>query len=69
VLNKQHKEAFFKRSAIDLVTLFTYNIKAAFAHSKKVTIFTLNIQRAFNTILKRQLLKRIIKQGWSFSLL
>jgi hypothetical protein len=59
VLSSQHKRALFKRLVIDLVALFTYNIKTAFVRSKKVTMFTLNIQRAFNTLLKRQLLKRI----------
>jgi hypothetical protein len=69
VLNKQHRRAFFKQLAIDLITLFTYNIKAALAHGKKVTIFILNVQKAFNAILKRQLLKYITEQGWPFSLL
>jgi hypothetical protein len=64
VLSKQHKEAFLKQLAINLVILFTYNIKAAFTHNKKVTIFILNIQKAFNIILKKQLFKRITKQGW-----
>jgi hypothetical protein len=36
---------------------------------KEVTIFILNIQETFNTLLKRQLLKRITKQGWPLSLL
>jgi hypothetical protein len=53
---------------MDLVALFTYNIKAALAHSKEVTIFILNIQEAFNALLKRRLLRRITKQGWPFSL-
>jgi hypothetical protein len=68
VLSRQHKGALFKQSAIDLVTLFIYNVKAALTHSKKVIMFILNIQRAFNTLLKRQLLKRITKQGWPLSL-
>jgi hypothetical protein len=63
VLSKQHKEALSKRSAIDLIVLFTHDIKAAFAHSKKVTIFTLNVQKAFDIVLKRQLLKHITEQG------
>jgi hypothetical protein len=69
VLNKQHKKAFFKQLAINLVTLFTYNIKVALIHNKKVTMFILNIQKVFNIILKRQLLKRITKQSWSLFLL
>jgi hypothetical protein len=59
VLSPQHKEALFKRLTINLVALFTYNIKAALAHSKEVTMFILNIQRVFDTLLKRQLLKHI----------
>jgi hypothetical protein len=69
VLNRQHEGAFLKQLAINLIALFTHDIKAAFVHSKKVTIFTLNIQEAFDAILKRQLLKRITKQGWPFFLL
>jgi hypothetical protein len=63
VLSRQHRGALLKQLAIDLVTLFTYNIKAAFVHGKKVTMFTLNMQEAFDAILKRQLLKYITKQG------
>jgi hypothetical protein len=59
VLSRQHRGAFLKRLAIDLVALFTYNIKAALAHSKKFTMFTLNVQGAFDVVLKRRLLKRI----------
>jgi hypothetical protein len=43
VLSKQHKRALSKQLAINLVTLFTYNIKAAFAHSKEVIMFILNV--------------------------
>jgi hypothetical protein len=63
VLSKQHRGALFKRLAINLVTLFTHNIKTAFAHGKKATMFTLNVQRTFNAVLKRQLLKHITEQG------
>jgi hypothetical protein len=69
VLNRQHKGAFLKRLAINLVVLFTYNIKAAFVHGKKITMFTLNVQEAFNTILKKRLLRHITKQGWPLFLL
>jgi hypothetical protein len=63
VLSLQHKEAFPKQSAIDLVALFTYNIKAALTRDKEVTIFTLNVQRAFDALLKRRLLRHITEQG------
>jgi hypothetical protein len=53
VLSPQHKGAFPKQSAINLVVLFTYNIEAALARSKKVIMFILNMQKAFNTLLKR----------------
>jgi hypothetical protein len=53
VLSRQHKRALPKRSAIDLIALFTYNVKTAFANGKEVTIFILNIQKAFDAILKR----------------
>jgi hypothetical protein len=38
---------------MDLVVLFTYNIKTALVRGKEVTMFILNIQRAFNTLLKK----------------
>jgi hypothetical protein len=69
VLSPQHKEALLKQLAINLVTLFTYNIKAALVYSKEIIMFILNIQKTFNTLLKKQLLKRITKQGWTLSLL
>jgi hypothetical protein len=53
---------------MNLVALFTYNIKTAFIYGKEVIMFILNVQKAFNTLLKKQLLKHIIKQGWSLSL-
>jgi hypothetical protein len=68
VLSRQYKRAFLKRLAIDLIALFTYNIKAALANGKEVIIFTLNIQEAFDAILKKQLFKRITKQDWPLSL-
>jgi hypothetical protein len=69
VLSPQHKEALLKQLAINLVTLFTYNVKAALVCSKEIIMFILNIQKTFNTLLKKQLLKRIIKQGWTLFLL
>jgi hypothetical protein len=48
---------------MNLVALFTYNIKAAFANGKEVTMFILDVQGAFDAVLKRQLLRRITKQG------
>jgi hypothetical protein len=49
--------------------LFIYNIKAALTHGKEVTMFILNVQKTFNTLLKRQLLRRITEQSWPFFLL
>jgi hypothetical protein len=69
VLSKQHREALLKQSVINLITLFTHDIEAALAHSKKVTMSTLDVQRTFDAILKRRLLKHITKQGWPLSLL
>jgi hypothetical protein len=69
VLSPQHRGALLKRLAIDLITLFTYNIKTALVRGKKIIMFILNIQGAFDTLLKKQLLKRITEQGWPFSLL
>jgi hypothetical protein len=69
VLSPQHKGALPKQSAINLVTLFTYNIKAALARGKEVIMFTLDVQEAFDALLKRRLLRRITEQGWPFFLL
>jgi hypothetical protein len=54
---------------MDLVALFTYDVKAALAHGKEVTMFILDVQGAFDAVLKRRLLRRITEQGWPFSLL
>jgi hypothetical protein len=59
VLSRQYREAFFKRLVIDLVMLFTYNIKAAFIYSKEVIMFIFNVQKAFDTVLKKRLLRYI----------
>jgi hypothetical protein len=48
---------------MDLITLFTYNVEVALTRGKEVIMFTLDVQRAFDVLLKRQLLKRITKQG------
>jgi hypothetical protein len=63
VLNKQHKRALSKQLVINLVMLFTYDIKTAFIYSKEITMFTLNIQGTFDAVLKKQLFKRITKQS------
>jgi hypothetical protein len=59
VLSRQHRGALPKRSAMDLVALFTYDIKAALANGKEVTMFTLDVQGAFDAVLKRQLLRHM----------
>jgi hypothetical protein len=69
VLSPQHEGALPKRSAIDLVALFTYNVEAALARGKEVTMFTLDVQGAFDALLKRRLLRRMTEQGWPLSLL
>jgi len=38
---------------MDLVTVFIYDIEAAFVAKKKITIIIINVQKAFNTLLKR----------------
>jgi hypothetical protein len=53
VLSSQHRGALLKRLAIDLVALFTYNVKAALTRGKEVIMFILNVQEAFNALLKR----------------
>jgi len=34
---------FFKKAIMNLITVFTYNIKIAFAIKKEITIITINI--------------------------
>jgi hypothetical protein len=48
---------------MDLVALFTYNVKAALMCNKEVIMFTLDMQKVFNALLKKQLLRYITKQG------
>jgi hypothetical protein len=43
VLSPQHGGALPKRSAIDLVALFTHDIEAALARGKEVTMFILDV--------------------------
>jgi hypothetical protein len=69
VLSLQHKGALLKRSAINLVALFTYNVKIALTRGKEVIMFILDVQKAFDALLKKRLLKRITKQGWPLFLL
>jgi hypothetical protein len=68
VLSPQHRGALPKRLAIDLIALFTYNIKAALARGKEITMFILDVQKAFDALLKRRLLRCITEQSWPFSL-
>jgi hypothetical protein len=56
VLSLQHASALSKRSAIDLVTAFVYNVKLAFANSNYIAIVTINAKSAFNALLKNCLL-------------
>jgi hypothetical protein len=43
MLSKQHKRALFKQLIINLIILFTYDIKTALIYNKEVIMFTLNI--------------------------
>jgi hypothetical protein len=63
ILSPQHGGALLKRSAIDLVASFTYDVEHAWATGKQVTIITMDVQGAFNALLKNRLLQRIGKQG------
>ena len=56
MFSNQHRGALPKRSAIDLVASFTYNIKKAIAEGKQVIIVTLDVQGAFDALLANRLL-------------
>ncbi|RAL65710.1 hypothetical protein DID88_005378 [Monilinia fructigena] len=58
-----------KRSAVDLVASFVYDVESAFAQGKEVTLVTLDVQGAFDALLPRRLLERMRKQGWPVKLL
>ncbi|RAL60615.1 hypothetical protein DID88_009933 [Monilinia fructigena] len=58
-----------KRSAVDLVASFVYDVESAFAQGKEVTLVTLDVQGAFDALLPRRLLERMRKQGWPGKLL
>ncbi|RAL58161.1 hypothetical protein DID88_002332 [Monilinia fructigena] len=65
----QHGGALPKRSAVDLVASFVYDVESAFAQGKEVTLVTLDVQGAFDALLPRRLLERMRKQGWPGKLL
>ncbi|RAL60508.1 hypothetical protein DID88_009704 [Monilinia fructigena] len=65
----QHGGALPKRSAVDLVASFVYDVESAFAQGKEVTLVTLDVQGAFDALLPRRLLERMRKQGWPVKLL
>ncbi|RAL61402.1 hypothetical protein DID88_009535 [Monilinia fructigena] len=64
VISPQHGGALPKRSAVDLVASFVYDVESAFAQGKEVTLVTLDVQGAFDALLPRRLLERMRKQGW-----
>ncbi|RAL59094.1 hypothetical protein DID88_006740 [Monilinia fructigena] len=68
-LDPQHGGALPKRSAVDLVASFVYDVESAFAQGKEVTLVTLDVQGAFDALLPRRLLERMRKQGWPGKLL
>lgn len=63
MLSPQHGGALPKRSAIDLVASFAYEVELALARGLKVTILTMDVQGAFDALLVKRLLKRIMEQG------
>ncbi|RAL58021.1 hypothetical protein DID88_009099 [Monilinia fructigena] len=69
VISPQHGGALPKRSAVDLVASFVYDVESAFAQGKEVTLVTLDVQGAFDALLPRRLLERMRKQGWPGKLL
>ncbi|RAL64350.1 hypothetical protein DID88_001826 [Monilinia fructigena] len=69
VISPQHGGALPKRSAVDLVASFVYDVESAFAQGKEVTLVTLDVQGAFDALLPRRLLERMRKQGWPMKLL
>ncbi|RAL67736.1 hypothetical protein DID88_008469 [Monilinia fructigena] len=69
VISPQHGGALPKRSAVDLVASFVYDVESAFAQGKEVTLVTLDVQGAFDALLPRRLLERMRKQGWPVKLL
>ncbi|RAL64643.1 hypothetical protein DID88_001676 [Monilinia fructigena] len=68
-ISPQHGGALPKRSAVDLVASFVYDVESAFAQGKEVTLVTLDVQGAFDALLPRRLLERMRKQGWPGKLL
>jgi hypothetical protein len=64
VISSQQLGALPKRSAMDLVTSFTHDVKAAWARGEQVTMVTMDVQGAFDALLKSRLLHRMAQQGW-----
>ncbi|RAL60819.1 hypothetical protein DID88_010144 [Monilinia fructigena] len=69
IISPQHGGALPKRSAVDLVASFVYDVESAFAQGKEVTLVTLDVQGAFDALLPKRLLERMRKQGWPMELL
>ena len=43
ILSPQYRGALLKRSTMDLVAAFTYNVEAAITQGKQVTIITMDV--------------------------
>lgn len=64
VISPQQVGAVPKRSAMDIVAVFTYDVEQALAVGKRVTMVTMDVQGAFDALLKNRLLHRMAQQGW-----
>jgi hypothetical protein len=63
ILSPQHGGALPKRSTMDLVAAFTYDVEAAMTLGKQVTMITMDVQGAFDALLPKQLLAQMTRQG------
>lgn len=54
---------------MDLVASFVHEAEKALAKGHKVSMVTIDVQGAFDALLKRRLLERMRKQGWTLKVL
>src|SRR5438045_1587168 len=69
ILSPQHGGTLPKCSTMDLVAVFTHDIKAAMMLGKQITMITMDVQGAFDALLPKWLLAWMTGQGWPLPLL
>ena len=64
ILSSQQFGALLLRSATDLTTCLTHDVKAALNKGLKTTLLTMDVEGAFDGVLLGRLVRRLYEQGW-----